>query len=162
MTGMMLALVLATAAPAAPQAMQTDKADELKAKALELMTERRHWDEAAELWVRSAREREAADPERDAALGQAAVLFYYLGEFDESLELFGRAAAGALERGAIAMAAKYYLDGAQVAAHGGNRDVGESLIERARLLAGSPHLTAPERAAIEARLPDAPATIASR
>ena len=134
-----------------------DQADRLAEQAYRLFSERRSWGKAARLLERSAGMRDASDPERADALLEAARVYSHVGAHGDARRAFEGAAAAAGERGAVVVAAHALLDAAIVTAIGGDSEAAAKLLQKARLLADSPHLAAADRDSILKRLAPEPA-----
>lgn len=127
------------------------KAAQLHAQAAALFDTPARWSEAADLLVRSVVHRAPADPQIHTSLMIAAAIRVTEGRLAEGSDLAERAGESALARGAVLAAAHSFMSAAGAAAQGGNAQRAEDLIERARLLAGSPLLEESERRSILAR-----------
>jgi hypothetical protein len=156
------ALLATLALPAAlagqyrlPALVSTARADSLHEAAAALVTAHR-WRDAAALHRRSAALRGDDDPLGFRCLTEAAALAYATGDRSRARTDMATAAGHALARGELKAAALAYLDAAWIAQEQGNpRQVWE-LGHRAELLADSPLLAAPDRAAILRRIDRSP------
>lgn len=134
-----------------------DEADRLAEQAYRLFSERRSWGKAARMLERSAGMRDASDPERAEVLLEAARVYAHVGAHRDARRAFEGAAAAAAERGAVVVAAHALLDAAIVAAGAGDGEAAAKLLQKATLLADSPHLAASDRKGIVRRLAPEPA-----
>lgn len=134
-----------------------DQADRLAEQAYRLFSERRSWGKAARMLERSAGMRDASDPKRADALLEAARVYAHVGAHGDARRAFEGAAAAAAERGAVAVAAHALLDAAIVAAISGDGAAAAKLLQKAGLLADSPHLAAADRNGILRRVAPEPA-----
>ena len=134
-----------------------DEADRLAEQAYRLFSDRRSWGKAARILERSAGMRDASDPKRADALLEAARIYAHVGAHRDARRAFEYAAAAAAERGAVVVAAHALIDAAIVAATAGDRDGAAKLVQKAALLADSPHLAAADRNSILRRTAPEPA-----
>jgi hypothetical protein len=159
LAGVLLATVgLPGTAPAQyrlPTLVSSAKADSLHDAAVALVAAGR-WRDAARLYRRSAQLRAAEDPVGFRCLTGAAALAYATGDRSASRADMAHAAEHALARGDLRTAALAYLDAAWIAQEQKKpRQVWE-LGHRAEMLADSPLLGAPDRAAILQRITRVP------
>jgi hypothetical protein len=138
-----------------PTVISSVEADSLHQAAEALVTAHR-WRDAARLHRRSAEIRPSDDPLGFRCLSEAAALVYASGDRSAARGDMARAAEHALDRGDLRNAALAYLDAAWIAQEQKNpRQVWE-LGHRAEMLAQSPLLDSPDRAAILHRIDRAP------
>ena len=146
-----LLVTLVLPAPAAaqyrlPALVSTAKADSLHDAAAALAAAHR----------RSAELRGDDDPLGFRCLTEAAALAYATGDRSRARSDMATAAEHALARGELKAAALAYLDAAWIAQEQANRRQVWELGHRAELLADSPLLASPDRAAILRRIDRAP------
>ena len=155
---LLLTLGLPGVAPAQyrlPTVISSFKADSLH-EAAEALVAANRWRDAARLHRRSADLRPADDPQGFHCLSEAAALVYARGDRSVARDDMARAAEHALARGDLRGAALAYLDAAWIAQEQNDpRQVWEHG-HRAEMLAESPLLGAPDRAAIYQRIKRAP------
>ncbi|HEX3274934.1 MAG TPA: hypothetical protein VHR43_08780 [Gemmatimonadales bacterium] len=138
-----------------PALVSTAKADSLHDAAAALAAAHR-WRDAAALHRRSAELRGDDDPLGFRCLTEAAALAYATGDRSRARSDMATAAEHALARGELKAAALAYLDAAWIAQEQANRRQVWELGHRAELLADSPLLASPDRAAILRRIDRAP------
>ncbi len=114
--------------------------------------DRAGWGTASELFVQAAELSGFGTAEAVENLRKASFLRYYLGDRRGALGLMEEAATQAVASGQILLAAHSYLDGAWIAVAMDRSSSARELGERARLLAGSPHLSEGDRSSILARV----------
>ena len=160
---------LASAAPAAPALLPTPGAwsahaaanptptDEVR-RALALHQQAmdavaaRKWRRAASLLHRAAALHPADDPRGITCLELAANFLFLDGDLDGAQEALETAGDRALARGDVASAADAFLKAGLVAREHGDREAASTLVQRARLLANSPHLGETQRSDILSRI----------
>jgi tetratricopeptide (TPR) repeat protein len=151
------AFALALAAPAAARAdgspgPDKDRARQLRAKAEALFDKPSEWRRAARLLEESAALRTADDAEAYDCLLYAGRIRASFGDYGVATRLLQRAAEHALARGVVMDAAQAYVDAAFAAKADKNIASAAELLERARLLTGSPTLSEGERVALLSRI----------
>jgi hypothetical protein len=138
-----------------PTIISSARADSLHEAAAALVAEHR-WGDAARLHRRSAQLRDADDALGFRCLKEAAALAYAAGDRPGARKDMAAAAGQALARGDLREAGLAYLDAAWIAQEQKKpRQVWE-LGHRAEMLADSPLLGAPDRAAILQRITRVP------
>ena len=150
--------VAASAQYQLPTLTSTAKADSLHEAAVALVAAHR-WGDAARLHRRSAVLRDADDPLGFRCLKEAAALEYATGDRSAARTDMAAAAAHALARGDLRAAALAYVDAAWIAQEQKNTRQVWELGHRAEMLADSPLLAAPDRAAILQRISRAPEAV---
>jgi hypothetical protein len=162
LAGVLLATLGLPAAASAqyqlPTLTSTAKADSLHEAAVALVAAHR-WGDAARLHRRSAELRDADDPLGFRCLKEAAALEYATGDRSAARTDMAAAAAQALARGDLRAAALAYVDAAWIAQEQKNTRQVWELGHRAEMLADSPLLAAPDRAAILQRISRAPEAV---
>ncbi len=138
-------------APRGPE-VSVERADELKARAEALYGQPKQWGKAVRLLEKSAELRAADDADAYTCYIMAGRLAAALGDNGEAEQVLRKAGEHALARGAVVDAASAFIDAAHAAARAGNPAGAQELLERARLLSGSPLLDAADRAALGYRL----------
>lgn len=159
--GALLALQVSTAgaqqvaygmpAPRGPE-VSVERADELQAKAEALYAQPKQWGKAVRLLEKSAELRAADDAEAYTCYVMAGRLAAALGDNSEAEQVLRKAGEHALARGDVMDAASAFIDAAHAASRAGNPAGAQELLERAKLLSGSPLLGAEDRAALGYRL----------
>lgn len=145
---LMVAFQATTAAAHEPN---MEKAEALKAQAVQLFDQPDRWVDAARLLEKSVEYRSAADPETHASLMTAASIWVSAGELSRAYSAARRAGENAHARGAVQDAAHSFISAAAVAASVGHTRDAEELMGRARMLAESPLLDQQERSRILSR-----------
>jgi hypothetical protein len=142
-----IALLMPAAARAAASPGPTDaeRAKQLRARAEALFDQPKEWRKAAKLLEASAALRSADDAEAYECLLSAARIRAATGDAGVSKKLFKRAAEHALARGIVMDAAQAYVFAAFAAKQARDVNGATELLERARLLTGSPQLSEHER-----------------
>lgn len=142
--------LLAGAAPlAADTPDSTSRADELRARAEALYDTPRLWSHAADLLKQSAHLRDDGDPEKVRTLVASGRVYGQARRFENARRTLARAGDLALERGFVFQAASAYMEAAHAAARAGSVGAATRLVEKARALSNSPHLSTRERAALQ-------------
>ncbi|HSJ25264.1 MAG TPA: hypothetical protein VK929_11370 [Longimicrobiales bacterium] len=134
-----------------PVVVDQQRADELRAQAEAYFGQPQHWRRAARLLERSAALRPAEDPAGYSCLVLAASLRAATGDYAAARRLYEKAGDQAMARGAVMDAAHAYIDAAHAATQGRSVDALD-LVERARLLASSPLLSAAQAEQITHRI----------
>jgi hypothetical protein len=127
-------------------------AEELEARAHDLMSAPAQFGSAARLLVQAAELREPGDPQRLANLRQAGQLTYYSRSVPRARSLFERTAREALMVGDVFQAADALLDASSLARELRDYAAAADLLRRAELLSLSPLLSGDERAFLERRV----------
>jgi len=147
-TGLTL-LIVAPVARAQPvhehqpiPAEQIDEADRLFARAEALMatSDKSQWQEAAQLFEQSAKQRECHDPKILVALTEAASIASFFGDIRKAHKLTKGAAEHAMRVGDVAYAVEAYVRSVYFAAELGRRDLAVTYLARAQDLSRSPLL----------------------
>jgi len=146
-----LALPLAARADGSP-GPDKERARLLRARAEALFDQPTEWRHAARLLEESAGLRTADDPETYDCLLYAGRIRAGIGDFDAAAGLLEHAAEHALARGAVPEAAQAYVDAAFSAKAAKHGTQAAALLEKARLLTGSPALSAQEKELLLARI----------
>jgi hypothetical protein len=130
---------------------QRDEADRLFVRAQALMAtgERAQWQEAAELFEKSARLRECQDPKILVALTEAAAVASFFKDNRKAHRLTKTAAEHAMRVGDVAYAVEAYVRSVFLAAELGKQDLAATYLARAQDLSYSPLLGA-EAAGLQA------------
>jgi hypothetical protein len=127
------------------------RAEALYVRAAAMFDRPARYRHAARLLVQSAQLRDPADRMAFTSLWKAGRLYSYAEDRKSAQRTLTRAGELALGNGELLLAANALLDAAMVAAE--RRDAGGlRLVDRAQILARSPHLTASERQAILSRI----------
>ncbi len=119
------------------------------------------YEEAAALYLESARLRPADDPQAIECFAMAARLLYYDGQLLRARSTMQMAAERALATGDVVRAANFYIDAAFIALEHRKTDAAWALVQRAEQLSSSPLLEAGERSAIERRIAPSRAVVAT-
>lgn len=135
-------------------------ADELEERAAALHGQPARYGEAARLYRESAALRSASDPRAVEALTKAAHLYHYANRLFDARKVMEQAARRALANGDVLTASQANVEAALFAHKQGKRAQAERLGRTALKLAGSPLLTADQRASIVGRLKTNPAVAA--
>jgi len=156
-TVMLGALAVALALPATARASGSpgpdkERAKLLRAKAEALFDQPNEWRRATKLLEESAGLRAADDPEAYDCLLYAGRIRASLGDFGVATRLLERAGDHALARGAVMDAAQAYVDAAFAAKSAMDGTAAARLVSRAKLLTGSPMLSASQRGMLLARI----------
>lgn len=164
------AAILVAAAPAAaqdrpsyelPAIEVTVLQNALHQQAMSLYEFPDFWDEAADLHKRAADELPRNDAGQFFGYSRAAVLYFYVGDFDDARRAMEDAADVAEATGDAFTAANAFVDAAFIAIAEGFAGKKREFVREARELADSEALSAEERAEILARIDGAPAGPAS-
>jgi hypothetical protein len=129
----------------------TDPVD-LEERARSLFTNPERYDEAARLYARAADLRDAGDRMRVEDLMMAARLTFYDGSAAKARVLMERAADEALAAGDVIIAAHAFVDAAYLARDARENERVAELLNRAKMLAGSPLIAQKERENILSRV----------
>lgn len=123
-------------------AEQIAKADDLYRQAEALMStcQKAQWEEAAALFIESARLRECHDPKIYSGLREAAELVHYIGDTSRAHQLMKEAAEHAMHLGEVEFAVEAYVKAVYMAAELGDRDMAVSYRAWAEDLSHSPYL----------------------
>ena len=140
-----------------PALVSSVTADSLHAQAVAFAQSGR-WNDAAQMYRRSAELREIDDPRGYIAFRSAAHVGYAAGNLSGAREDMTRAAAQALVRGDLKDAAMAYADAAWVAKEQNRGKLVWELGRRAEILAMAPLLSPEDRKAILSRFSRGPET----
>jgi hypothetical protein len=156
-TMMLGAMAICLVLPAAARAdgspgPDRERAKLLRAKAEALFDQPVEWRRAAKLLEESAGLRSADDAEAYDCLIYAGRIRAALGDFGVATRLLSRAGEHALARGAVPQAAQAFVDAAFSAKAALNSTEAAELLEKARLLTGSPMLSVGEKTRLLARM----------
>ncbi len=123
-------------------AEQIAEAEDLYRRAEALMSscEKAQWEEAAELFERSARLRACHDPKVYSGLREAAEIAHYVGDTSKAHRLMKEAAEHAMHLGEVEFAVEAYVKAVYMAAELGDRDMAVTYRAWAEDLSHSPHL----------------------
>ena len=132
--------------------VNVERAEELEAQAHEVLRDIRQTGKAAKLLRKAAALRPVGDPIAVKDLTAAGQLSYYAGDLRLAETTFKKAADAALRIGDVLTTAHALIDVAHVAIE--LRDASSALtsVERAQLLASSPHLSQSDRMRLMGRL----------
>lgn len=121
---------------------QLTEADRLFDEAVALIASCEHgeWGKAAELFLRSAKLRPCHDPKVFEARKEAALLYYYIGDYEKAHATLRGAAAHALAVGDLANAAQAYVEAAYAAVRLGLADEAKRYVAAAEDITHSPFL----------------------
>lgn len=141
-------------APMAAERATVARIEVLEAEVRRLTSDRSGYLRAVGLLREIAALRSAEDPAALRSLELAARLSHYREDLRASRELFVEAAERATRTGNTLYSAERWVDAASIARLQADATAMHYFASRARLLAGSPHLTAADRAALQRRFLD--------
>lgn len=135
-----------------PGGPERERAEQLRKEAETYFSQPKQWRRAARLLERSAELRAADDADAYSNWVMAGSLRAAMGDYASAASNYQKAADQALARGAVLDAAHAMIDGAHAAAQMRDGQQAVELVERARLLASSPMLTADQAEQIIRRI----------